>query len=587
MSALKKLLTRVLFVALFCGAASTVTAEEAGGIPGYTDIPAEEAPLGEALFTATASVPMPVAGGYDYYATYRFASLPGNNWVSGMRIVAQQNDTAYYLDTNNDGTAEYTGTLDAGGMYEVDVPTGVHLNTDKPVTVVQYDDSYADWEDVYLASTNEWGTDYWYAGIRGYQRSYDHLLFTAMTDGTVVNVDLNNDGMAEQTFTINRGQVAKYSAYAGYHDSSVGKDTRAGAHITSNYPIQAHVFSSMAALFGSAYTLLPTEALGTDYHSPFIKWQRGGSSNWDDSDRILVVASQDATTVSIDENNDGVPEQTALLHQGQTFEYPSYNKPTPFPMGTHISADKPIGAVYCSPRSMQQWDGGAVQLLPESAALNEYWNTVSWNTIKRIRPPRHLGNWTWPGKPQVILLAYHDGTTVNIDSNNDGTPETAYSLNKGEHAIHTVSKAGEHIYSDKTFFAAQTWYAEAAAEIEMLGYKTLIPVGIDIKPWSDPNSINLNNKGVIPVAILTTDDFDAAAVNPETVRFGPNEASPERYALEDIDYDGDIDMILNFRTQDTGIAPGDTEAVLTGETYAGRKIKGSDSVRVLESKGNN
>ncbi len=35
----------------------------------------------------------------------------------------------------------------------------------------------------------------------------------------------------------------------------------------------------------------------------------------------------------------------------------------------------------------------------------------------------------------------------------------------------------------------------------------------------------------------------------------------------------------------SGIAPEDTEAVLTGETYDGRKIEGSDSVRVLERKG--
>ena len=33
-------------------------------------------------------------------------------------------------------------------------------------------------------------------------------------------------------------------------------------------------------------------------------------------------------------------------------------------------------------------------------------------------------------------------------------------------------------------------------------------VGIDIKPGSFPNSINLKGKGVIPVAILSTTTFD-------------------------------------------------------------------------------
>lgn len=48
-----------------------------------------------------------------------------------------------------------------------------------------------------------------------------------------------------------------------------------------------------------------------------------------------------------------------------------------------------------------------------------------------------------------------------------------------------------------------------------------ITVDIDIKPGSDPNSINLKSKGVIPVAILTTDDFDAADVAPPSSSKAP------------------------------------------------------------------
>lgn len=50
------------------------------------------------------------------------------------------------------------------------------------------------------------------------------------------------------------------------------------------------------------------------------------------------------------------------------------------------------------------------------------------------------------------------------------------------------------------------------------------PVVIDIKPGSDPNAINPRSKGVIPVAILTTDTFDAQSVDPSTVQFGPSSA---------------------------------------------------------------
>jgi len=106
-----------------------------------------------------------------------------------------------------------------------------------------------------------------------------------------------------------------------------------------------------------------------------------------------------------------------------------------------------------------------------------------------------------------------------------------------------------------------------------------IDIKIDIKPWSCPNSINLKSHGVIPVAILTTDVFDALTVDPDTVLFAS--APPVRWAVEDVDDDGDMDIILHFKTQETNIMPGDTEATLTGQTFDGAPIIGTDSVRTV------
>lgn len=129
------------------------------------------------------------------------------------------------------------------------------------------------------------------------------------------------------------------------------------------------------------------------------------------------------------------------------------------------------------------------------------------------------------------------------------------------------------------------WIYEFEVYLEPL----VIDVTIDIKPGSDPNSINCKNtKGVIPVAILTTDDFDATTVDHTTVAFGPsgateihtNRSGVARHE-EDVDGDGDTDLVFHFRFGDTGLACVDTEATLTGSTSDGTEIVGTDAIRIV------
>lgn len=111
-----------------------------------------------------------------------------------------------------------------------------------------------------------------------------------------------------------------------------------------------------------------------------------------------------------------------------------------------------------------------------------------------------------------------------------------------------------------------------------------LEVSIDIKPGSDPNSINLKSKQNIPLAILTTDVFDATQVDWETVLFGPSRATEShgRSHVEDVDEDGDMDILLHFRVQETGIACDDMIATLVGETFGGDAISGADSVEIVK-----
>jgi hypothetical protein len=111
----------------------------------------------------------------------------------------------------------------------------------------------------------------------------------------------------------------------------------------------------------------------------------------------------------------------------------------------------------------------------------------------------------------------------------------------------------------------------------------LIEVAIDIKPNSFLNTINPTSSGVVPVAILTTAAFDATTVDPMSVRFGPSSATEahNRGHFEDVDGDGDIDLLLHFRVENTGIRCGDTSASIRGATLSGQIIQGSDSFKTV------
>jgi hypothetical protein len=108
-----------------------------------------------------------------------------------------------------------------------------------------------------------------------------------------------------------------------------------------------------------------------------------------------------------------------------------------------------------------------------------------------------------------------------------------------------------------------------------------VPISIEVPIDIQPHSINPKSKGNLSVAILTTATFDATTVNAATIRFGATgtEAAPIRVAIEDVNNDGDPDLLLYFNTQDTRIQCQTTSASLTGQTFGGQNFHGSDAIQ--------
>lgn len=52
-------------------------------------------------------------------------------------------------------------------------------------------------------------------------------------------------------------------------------------------------------------------------------------------------------------------------------------------------------------------------------------------------------------------------------------------------------------------------------------------------------------------------------------------------SFEDVDGDGRLDLVVHVTTEALQLSGSDTEAQLTGRTFSGQQIQGTDSVRIV------
>ena len=139
---------------------------------------------------------------------------------------------------------------------------------------------------------------------------------------------------------------------------------------------------------------------------------------------------------------------------------------------------------------------------------------------------------------------------------------------------------------DLAEFTVKQFRIFAGDDFEILGTvdshasSCFLAVAIDIKPGSDPNSINLGSKGTVPVAIFSAPTFDATRLDPLTVTLADAEVKVRgkgtpSSSIQDVDGDGLLDIVVHVETAQLQLSETDTEAVLNGTTFDGLAVQGT------------
>jgi hypothetical protein len=225
-----------------------------------------------------------------------------------------------------------------------------------------------------------------------------------------------------------------------------------------------------------------------------------------------------------------------------------------------------------------------------------HWDGLGWQTITLDTP------------------FYYDGTSNlrimwdNWDGSNTG--------NVYWDAIYTNEDIRNILCFSDTVFPSECpggWYSYRVPIIR-LHYEPVPPISIyfDIKPGSCPNPFNLYNEGVLPVAILGTEEFDVTTIDPATIEIKRSgckgTVSPLRWDYEDVgtpytgddecgchelENDGILDLTLKFDSQelinklDLNLEAGNTiPIIIEGELkdeYNSFRIEGQDCIWIVLS----
>jgi hypothetical protein len=198
---------------------------------------------------------------------------------------------------------------------------------------------------------------------------------------------------------------------------------------------------------------------------------------------------------------------------------------------------------------------------------------------------------TFSYDPDEDILEYEWDLDLSVDSDGDGdptndvdstepSPVAQFPIGQTEIGLVVVDECGAVSQQDITTVTV-----------------SVIEVAIEIRADDGLDTINLGSSGVVRVAFLTDDFFDALTVNPLTVtlrgedfndglvKFRSKNEDVPMTEIQDIDDDGDIDFVVNLDTELLADYEFDAFCAVAALTYDGYVVDGVDAIHIAPEEG--
>jgi len=391
----------------------------------------------------------------------------------------------------------------------------------------------------------------------------EKFIVFAFADDTDVEISYTDTGVVIWTGTLHHGEHHEVTGLSSSY-----------LHVTSTQPVSALTY------FDQGYFVPAVSGpfSGTEFYT-YV----GTVGGW--TQDLSVIAYEDGTAVEISDTDTGTPIWTGVLDEGQA-HVESFN------VEKYITVTS-SGVVTVSVQPWVSWtccyhQGAYVQSRTgQGIGVDLIGSTIDGGYLH--------------------VLAYQDNTAVSVYNSQTSVWIADYVLNAGDSVDANPGNGLWRIISDKPVSAYSGW-GQWNAEFATLEFVVAQEVPVDIKPTSCRNPLNVGSKGVLPVAILGTEDIDMTQIDPASVRL--EGVAPLRWALEDVATpfepytgkedafdcttegpDGFLDLTFKFDTQEIVADLGDVEdgdvlvLQLTGnlmEEYDGTAIVGEDVVVILK-----